>query len=89
MKLVTYNVDTDTDSSAITKLIKSQKSWACLSENTWLVGGELTYLQLRDMLIPFKPHNLTVIAFDYTHWATFGCYKNINEYLRNNAEYEW
>lgn len=89
MKLVTYKVDKDTDYSAITKLIKSQKSWACLSENTWLVGGDLTYLQLRDMLIPFKPYNLIVIAFDYTHWATCGCYKEMNEYLRNNAEYEW
>ena len=28
MKLVTYKVDKDTDSSAITKLIKSQISWA-------------------------------------------------------------
>ena len=60
-----------------------------LSENTWLVGGELTYLQLRDMLIPFKPHNLTVIAFGYKHWATCGCSKEINEYLKNNVDYEW
>ena len=44
MKLVTYKVDKDTDSSAITKLIKSQELCACLSENTWLVGSVLTYL---------------------------------------------
>lgn len=34
MKLITYTVDKDTDSSAISKLIKTQKSWACLSENS-------------------------------------------------------
>ena len=89
MKLVTYSIDKDTDSSAITKLIKSQKSWACLSENTWLVGGSLTYLQLRDMIVPFKPHNLTVIAFGYENWTTFGCSKEINEFLTNNADYIW
>ena len=89
MKLVTYSVDKDTDYSAIKKLIKSQNSWACLSENTWLIGGELTYLQLRDMLVPFKPHNLVVISFGYENWATFGCSKEINEYLRNNVDYEW
>ena len=89
MKLITYSVDKDTDYSAIKKLIMSQKSWACLSENTWLVGDKLTYLQLRDMLVPFKPHNLTVISFEYENWATFGCSKEINEYLRNNVDYEW
>lgn len=86
MKLVTYSVDKDTDSSAITKLIKSQESYACLSENTWLVGGVLTYLQFRDILLKFKPHNLIVIPFEYGTWTSYGCSKEINEFLIKNAD---
>ena len=85
MKLITYSIDKDTDSSAITKLIKSQESCACLSENTWLVDSVLTYLQFRDMLLKFKPHNLIVIPFEYGNWTTCGCSKEMNEFLRNNA----
>ena len=86
MKLVTYSVDKDTDSSAITKLIKSQESCACLSENTWLVGGVLTYLQFRDILLKFKPHNLIVIPFEYGTWTSYGCSKEINEFLIKNTD---
>mgnify|MGYP003291261398 CR=1 FL=1 len=84
MKLVTFDIDSKTDISSIEKIIKSQEEWAHLSQTTWLVGGNLKYDELRDLLSPFGIKHLVVIPFDYYHWASKGCSEDITEFLNKH-----
>lgn len=87
MKLVTYTPVESTNNEAIITLLKSQKTFAKLNDNTWLIGGDLTYRQLRDMIAVFKPKALIVIPFTYDNWATYDCATDIRNFLETYTSY--
>ena len=86
-RLIIYNLESESDNSIITNKIKSNSSWAKITDNCWIIMTKKSNSEVRDELKDIiNDGSVLVMTVTGQGWSTYNIPKEVTNWMKNNQK---